>query len=111
MSFFRRMMEAIGEAIDRGEGTAKKTLCCGVLIHDLWMHTEACPQRQAAEAKFKAWRAKNPDAPITGMPREVPVLGDTSGMCPDCGFPTGHYGIYTVGEKCSWCGYVEKRRP
>jgi hypothetical protein len=79
--------------------TAKRTLCCNVQMWDVWIHTKDCPNYSAAYARVKANGGR--DVP--------PTYGDTRGVCPTCGFPTGHYGIYTVGEPCSWCGYVEKR--
>jgi hypothetical protein len=79
--------------------SAKKTLCCGVLMHDLWMHKADCPLFAAAVERVKA----------NGGRDVLPAYGDKGGLCPECGFPTGHYGIYTVGERCTWCGYVERR--
>lgn len=110
MRFFQLLAEAVASALDRGETTAKRTLCCNVKMFDVWMHAPDCPNFKAARAKIDAWRAANPGVSLTKMPRsvDVPPKG-TRGMCPHCGYPTGHYGIYTVGEKCSWCGYVERR--
>jgi hypothetical protein len=34
------------------------------------------------------------------------TLFDAMGLI--VGEPTGHYRIHTMGERCSWCGYVEK---
>lgn len=34
--------------------------------------------------------------------------GDTSEDCPQCGYPTGQYGIYEKGSPCGKCGYIDK---
>lgn len=93
-----KLLDALGEALDRGESRAKRTCCCNVPMFDMWMHAETCPNFQAALAYVRANGGKS-------RPRRA---GDTSGMCPTCGYPTGYYGIYTVGKKCEWCGDVEK---
>lgn len=109
MSFF----ELLSDALSRGESSAPRTLCCNVPMFDMWMHADDCPNANATRDKIKAWRAANPNVPLTQMPRsvDVPPLGSHSSMCPHCGFPTGFFGIYVVGEKCSWCGYLENRIP
>jgi hypothetical protein len=92
---------------------AKRTLCCGVKMHDVWVHdSRTCPQSIALNGVFAKWREEHPDAKLHEMPQfDLRPYGDTSGLCPECGFPTNHFGIYTVGKKCSYCGYVEKRFP
>jgi len=114
MRFFELLAGIAQELLAPLTGTAaKKTLCCDVPMHDLWMHAKGCPNAKAIEDKIRAWRAANPDQPGWKVPNfaHVPPRGDKGGLCPECGFPTGHYGLYTVGEPCSWCGYVEKRKP
>lgn len=83
---FLEMLLDVGAKLLDGSLTAKRTLCCDVLMWDVWMHAETCPNYR----KMRAAGACQPKA------------GDTS-------FPTGHYGIYTVGKPCSWCGYADKR--
>jgi hypothetical protein len=90
-----RFLELIAGLAGRLLDTApKRTFCCGVPMHDAWVHADHCVQYGAAS------RARRPPYPYK--------RGDTSGMCPECGYPTGHYGIYTVGEPCPYCGYVEE---
>ena len=90
---------------------AKRTICCDIPMWDVWMHAESCTQWQASLAKFKKWREENPKVPITRMPNlTVPPYGSRSCFCPQCSFPIGHYGIYTVGKPCDYCGYVERRK-
>jgi len=114
VNFFRFLGEVFASALDDGESTAKRTLCCDALMWDLWMHTKTCPNFNAQLAKLEAWRAANPKVPLEKMPHFT-LRGDKSGVCPRCGFPavrgevTAHFGVYTVGEKCTYCGYVEKR--
>jgi len=117
VNFFRFLGEIFASALDDGESTAKRTLCCDALMWDLWMHTKTCPNFNARLDKIKAWRAANPNVPLEKMPHSVNVSprGDKD-MCPRCGFPavvrgevTAHFGVYIVGEKCAYCAYVEKR--
>ncbi len=109
MGFFKRLIEAAFETIKEGP-PPPRTLCCDVEMDDLWMHAKDCPNSNATLDKIKAWRAANPKVSLTEMPHsvDVPPLGSHS-MCPHCGWPTGFFGVYVVGEKCPWCSYVEKR--
>ena len=106
-SVFAELLDALFAPLT--DAHAKRTLCCNVIMHDLWMHADTCPQYQAKLTKVIAWQEEHPNASVTEVPFEIPKRGDKGGLCPDCGYPTGHYGIYTVGQPCSWCEYVEKR--
>jgi hypothetical protein len=98
-----RFLELIAGLAGRLLDTApKRTLCCSVPMHDAWVHSDRCPQYPTA-IKHAVDARRNARVPMYPYKR-----GDTSGMCPECGYPTGHYGIYTVGEPCPYCGYVEE---
>jgi hypothetical protein len=97
MRSFWAFLNAIADALEPGPGgrsKAKKTLCCGVLMWDIWMHAETCTNCDDEKRLRRNFH---------------PKYGDTSGLCPECGFPTKHFGIYTVGKRCDWCGYMEGR--
>ena len=112
MSLFDGLLKALSVAADDLIGAnAKKTLCCGVRMHDVWMHAETCPQSIKAREQYRAWREAHPKTPVTDAPNFVAARGENDSLCPECGYPIGHFGIYTVGEPCSYCGYVERRTP
>ena len=109
MGLLSRILTAFAEALT--DPPPKRTLCCNVVMFDVWMHDEKCPQLVERMNEMRAWRAANPGASLFDLSHSpwLPKRGDSSTKCPLCGYPTGHYGIYTVGEKCSYCDYVEKR--
>lgn len=100
--------DALEDDVLLGGQNAKKTLCCGVRMHDVWIHADTCPQRIASHERYKRWRDANPKAPLSETPSFVPPKGYRDGLCPHCGYPTDHFGIYTVGEKCAYCGFTQK---
>jgi len=107
------LLEGFSEGLSDLDGSnAKRTLCCDVKMHDVWMHKPSCPKAAALSEKFVAWKKENPNADLVDMPHfDLRPRGDKDGNCPECDYPTDHFGIYTVGEACPYCGYVEKRRP
>jgi hypothetical protein len=101
MRFLEMLLGIASRALDSLDGReAKRTLCCDTRMYDVWMHKRNCPNLKAACKRIKANSGR--DVP--------PVYGDTEGFCPDCGYPMGHHGIYTVGQPCSHCSYVEPGR-
>lgn len=109
MRFFELLSGLLG-AVDDNERRALRTLCCGAVMYDLWMHERDCPNLSASLDKMRDWQAANPKAPLDKMPSFVPPLGDRTTLCPHCGFPTQRPNrVYVVGQKCPYCGYVEKR--
>lgn len=107
MGLISRVFSAFFEALS--DPPPLRTLCCGALMHDMWMHAETCPQLVDAMAKTRAWQAANPGKLLVDRPSEKLRRGDHSTMCPDCGYPVGFFGLYIVGDKCPYCGYVERR--
>lgn len=114
MSLLSRILTAFAEALT--DPPPKRTLCCNVVMFDVWQHDDKCPATVEAMARMCAWQVANPGRRILDMTANeraatwpLPRRGDSSTKCPQCGYPTGHYGMYTVGEKCSYCDYVEKR--
>ena len=99
MGLFSRLLRAVfGPLSEPDEWTAPRTLCCGAVMHDMWMHAADCPNLRAVTEKLREhgrdWK---------------PACGSIDADCPHCGFPGGQFfGIYTVGQECPWCGYVEK---
>jgi len=97
MGLLSRLLRAVlGPLPEPDELTAARTLCCDVPMYDMWMHAPGCPNMRAVADRLR----RGGDA--------RPVRGCIDGNCPHCGFPgTQFFGIYTVGDKCPWCGYVE----
>jgi hypothetical protein len=91
--------------VSNEEANAKRTLCCNVRMLDLWMHSKDCVFWQATMRKHRDHMKENDGK----VPAEKFTAGDMSLSCPDCAYPLRHYGLYTVGEPCPHCGYVEKR--
>ena len=95
MGLLSRLLTAFAEALT--DPPPKRTLCCNVVMFDVWQHDEKCPQLIEKLGQLRG----------RGLPRLR--KGDHSTKCPTCGWPTGFYGLYIVGKTCPYCGYVERR--